>query len=157
MHPRYCHVADAETSALTVGETRVYSLHCAWAENLRNPTILWLSKITGNWRRTLEHEQGHLECYFWEGRECNALVHSQELETGLWPPGLRQRATDCFVSLCNQKLRAQVRCSFMSGLSARMLCPHSLFFFVALGGWRLALHSRTAPRAVLPHRIQTLS
>lgn len=57
-------------------------------------------------KRTLEHEQGHLECCFWEGRECDALVYSQELEILCVLCSLAARsvllgATDRFVSLCN--------------------------------------------------------
>lgn len=110
-------------------------------------------------RRTLEHRQGHRECCFWEGRECDVLVYSQELEVvcledslAAWSVPLE--ATECFVSLCNSKLRAQVRYGFGSGLSARMPCPRCLSL-VALGGWRLVLHPKTEPGAVLLHRIQT--
>ena len=58
-------------------------------------------------KRTLEHEQGYFKCCFWEGRECDALVYSQELEVvcllgslATWSVPLG--ATDRFVSLCNQ-------------------------------------------------------
>lgn len=89
-------------------------------------------------KRTLEHEQGHLECCFWEGRECHALLYSQELEVvcplgSLAVQSVPLGPTDRFVSLCSEKLRAPVSYGFGSGLSARMLCPHCLSF-VALDG-----------------------
>lgn len=58
-------------------------------------------------KRTLEHEQGYLECCFWEGRECDALVYSQELEVVCLLGSLATRpvplgATDRFASRCNK-------------------------------------------------------
>lgn len=95
MHPRYCHVAADEPSTLTVGETDVYNLPCAWTENVMNPIILWLSKITGNWRRRREHwSTNKATSSVVSGKGGNAMpwftARSWKLFvfSALWPPGL---------------------------------------------------------------------
>lgn len=94
MHPRYYHVAAAEPSALTEGETHVYKLHCARTENVRNPIILWLSKITGNWSRREHCSTNKATSSVVSGKGGNAMpwftARSWKLFvfSDLWLPGL---------------------------------------------------------------------